>query len=62
MTYLQSITSEQMMRQGLHNQLRMAMICWQQHTRYVLEETICVPGALYDLIKRANTEADLNKT
>lgn len=62
MTYLQSITIEQMMRQGLHNQLRKAMICWQKHKKYVLEETICVPSTLYDLIRRTNTEADINKT
>lgn len=62
MTYLQSMTIDQMMRQGLHNQLQKAKICWQKHKKYVLEETICVPSVLHDLIKRANIEADLNKT
>lgn len=56
MTYLQQKTIDEMMRQGLHNQLYTAEQQWQKNKQYELQKNVHIPRLLHDLILKSNRE------
>jgi len=56
MTQLQHKTIDEMMRQGLHNQLYSAELCWLNHKKFQLDGFIHISRLLNDLINKSNRQ------